>query len=84
MPPIKLYGATWCGDTRRSRRVLDDLAIPHEYHDVDRNLDAKKWAIAQNGGKQKIPVIQLGQTILIEPTDTQLESALRSVGHLAP
>jgi mycoredoxin len=83
MSPIKLYGATWCGDTRRSRRFLDDLNIPYEYHDIDHDRAAKQWAIDQNGGKQKIPVIDLGNNaVLIEPTDDELEEALRATGRL--
>ena len=80
--PIHLYGASWCGDTRRSRRFLDDLHIPYQYHDIDRDPAAKHHVIAQ-AGKQKIPVIDLGNnTTLIEPTDDQLEKALRTAGHL--
>ena len=81
--PIKLFGATWCGDTRRSRRFLDDLSIPYEYHDIDRDRTAKQFVIT-TAGKQKIPVIDLGNnTILIEPTDDELEKSLRTTGHLA-
>jgi mycoredoxin len=79
--PIKLYGASWCGDTRRSRRLLDDLSIPYEYLDIDRNPAAKQYVIAQ-AGKQKIPVIDLTTQILIVPSDDVFTQALRTTGHL--
>ena len=80
--PIQLYGASWCGDTRRSRRVLDDLNIPYAYLDIDRDPDARKWALAQTNGVRKIPVINLTTQILIVPSDDVFTQALRTTGHL--
>ncbi len=80
--PIQIYGASWCGDTRRSRRVLDDLNVPYEYLDIDRDPDARKWALAQTHGIRKIPVINLATQILIVPSDDNFTQALRATGHL--
>ena len=84
---IFLYGAGWCGDTRRSRHLLDRLAIPYTDVDVEADAAAATWAAAQNGGQRRIPVLflpsdPLAPTILIEPSDDDLLAALRRTGYL--
>lgn len=75
---ITLYGADWCGDTVRSRALLDGLGVEYHYVDVDQDATASAWAAAQNGGQRRIPVIALSRSgpILIEPTDPELSEAL--------
>ncbi|MDP9357350.1 MAG: glutaredoxin family protein [Chloroflexota bacterium] len=82
---ITVFGAMWCGDTRRSLALLDGLGIEYAFVDVDLSQEASDWAAAQNGGKRRIPVIVVapGQPILIEPSDLELSAALQEAG-LAP
>ena len=32
---IKLYGASWCPDCRRSKRFLSEQRVPFEWHDIE-------------------------------------------------
>ena len=82
---ITLYGTTWCGDCHRSRRLLDRLAVPYRYVDVNADPDAAAWVRANNRGHQSVPTIELGAggPILVEPTDRQLRAALSETGFLA-
>jgi glutaredoxin len=57
---ITVYGADWCEDTRRSRRHLRRLGVPHLYLNIDEDLDALDRAKALNLGQRRTPVIDLG------------------------
>src|SRR5687768_16252636 len=71
---ITLYGAWWCGDTRRAVAMLDRLGLDYAQVDIDANPAANFWAAAQNGGQRRIPVVVLGSDgpVLIEPSDEAL------------
>lgn len=78
MTEIIMYGADWCGDCRRAKRVLERLRVEYRWIDVEH--DAGKAEEARRvGGSRRIPVIILSdQTVLVEPTDAELESKLAS------
>jgi mycoredoxin len=75
--PIVLYGADWCGDCHRSRRLLDRLGVGYEYIDVEIQAGAAEKAVEVAGGRKNIPVIVFPDgRVLVEPSDPELESAL--------
>ena len=37
---ITMYGADWCGDCRRSKRLLEELNVEYTHIDVDADLSA--------------------------------------------
>jgi hypothetical protein len=82
---IKVLGADWCEDTRRSLRHLRRLAVPHQYFNVDEDLDALERAKALNGGHRRTPTIDLGLggPALVEPDNDTLTSALVEVDMLS-
>ncbi len=75
---ITIYGADWCEDTRRSRRHLRRLAVPHRYINIDEDLDALERARRLNNGRRRTPTIDLGVggPALIEPDNDTLTAAL--------
>ena len=79
---ITMYGADWCGDTRRSKALLTLLGVPYAFVDVDQDAAASAWAARQNGGRRRIPTIALGLrgSVLVEPSDDELAAALRDAG----
>jgi glutaredoxin len=79
---ITVYGADWCDDTQRTREQLDELEIPYDYVDIDQDPQAEAWIARQNGGKRKTPTVDLGGTLLIEPSNEQMEQALQEKGLL--
>lgn len=83
---LTLYGAPWCGDTRRSRRLLDRLGVPYTDIDVDQHAAGNAWAAAQRGGERRIPTIRLAphEPLLFEPSDDDLRAALVRTGYLSP
>ena len=75
---IIVYGANWCDDTRRSLRHLRRLGVPHEYVNIDEDLDALDRAKALTGGERRTPIIDLdlGGAPLVEPDNDSLTGAL--------
>jgi len=80
MNNIKVYGADWCDDTQRTRQHLDSLGVPYDYINVEQDEAAQFWVKRQNDGKQKTPTLDMNGKILIEPTNPELDEALRASG----
>ena len=75
---IKVYGADWCGDTKRTLNYLDKLNIEYDYVDVENDKSASEWVKAQNEGKERKPTLLVGSQILSVPSEEELEAALKS------
>ena len=74
---ITVYGADWCSDCKRSKRLLDSKNIEYTWVDVDNNETALQTVKSLNQGKRIIPTIVFPNgDILVEPTDSQLSSKL--------
>ena len=75
---IKVFGTDWCTDTRRSLRHLRRLHVPHQYINIDDNLDGLARAKAIGDRNRRTPVVDLvaGGEALVEPTNDTLTGAL--------
>ena len=77
---ITVYSADWCGDCRRSKRLLAKLNIEYKLIDVETDLTAADKVREINGGMQSIPVIVFDDgTHLTEPSDADLTAKLESL-----
>ena len=77
---LTMYGADWCPDCRRSKRLLDRLSVPYDYRDVESDETATEQAQAISG-RQSIPVIVFPDGHhLVEPSDPQLRADLEAAG----
>jgi glutaredoxin-like protein len=77
---IVMYGADWCGDCRRSKRLLEELNVEYTLIDVDADLTAADKVIEINGGAKSIPVLVFQDgTHLTEPSDIDLKAKLQSL-----
>ena len=80
---ITMYGADWCGDCRRSKRLLEELDVQITHIDVEADESAAAKVIEINGGAKSIPVIVFPDgTHLTEPSDKELKAKLESLGVL--
>jgi glutaredoxin-like protein len=85
MAEITVYGADWCPDCRRSKRLLDRLGVPYDYRDVDADDGAMREMKARNNGRQSIPVVVFPDGHhLVEPSDPALRADLQAAGLLPP
>jgi mycoredoxin len=77
---ITMYGADWCGDCRRSKRLLEELDVQVTHIDVEADQSAAAKVIEINGGAQSIPVIVFSDgTHLTEPSDNDLKAKLQAL-----
>ncbi len=77
---ITVYSADWCGDCRRSKRLLAKLNVEYKLIDVESDLTAADKVREINGGMQSIPVIVFDDgTHLTEPSDDALTAKLESL-----
>lgn len=77
---ITMYSAEWCGDCRRSKRLLDSLNVQYNLIDVEADASASDKVIEINGGQRSIPVIVFPDgTHLTEPSDNDLKAKLEAL-----
>ncbi len=68
-----MYGTTWCADCHRSKRVLEDLGVPYQWINIEKEPDAADRMMELNGGRQSVPTILMPDgSVLIEPSNTEL------------
>ena len=78
---ITMYGADWCGDCRRSKRLFEELDVQVNHIDVEADKSAAAKGVEINGGAQSIPVIVFSDgTHLTEPSDNDLKAKLTALG----
>ena len=78
---ITMYAADWCGDCRRSKKLLAELNVPYTLIDVEADESAVEKVIEINGGMRSIPVIVFDDgTHLTEPSDVALKEKLLALG----
>ena len=76
MSSITMYGAEWCSDCRRSKKLLDDKGVSYEYIDLEAVPEAAEAALAISG-RTNIPVIVFSDgTHQVEPSNADLEAKL--------
>lgn len=74
---IRMYGADWCGDCRRSKRFLAEHKIAFEFINVDEDAEGTAFVLEVNNGKRIIPTIVFPDGgILVEPSDAELSEKL--------
>jgi mycoredoxin len=75
-----MYSADWCGDCRRSKRLMDSLNVEYAIIDVEADSSASEKVIEINGGQRSIPVIVFPDgTHLTEPSDNDLKAKLEAL-----
>lgn len=80
MAEIEFYGADWCSDCRRSKKLLETLGVEYEMYDVEGSTEFAARA-EEIAGRKNIPVIRFadGQH-LVEPSDAVLHAELKLRG----
>ena len=74
---ITMYSADWCGDCRRSKRLMDSLNVDYTIIDVEADPSASEKVIEINGGQRSIPVIVFPDgSHMTEPSDIDLKAKL--------
>ncbi len=73
---ITMYGAAWCSDCRRAKKVLDDSGVAYDYVDLEAEPDAADLAL-RISGRKSIPVIVFPDgSHVVEPADELLREKI--------
>ena len=76
---ITMYGADWCSDCRRSKKLLDEMDVNYEYVDLLADPDAADRAKVISG-RTSIPVIAFSDgTHFVEPSDSELREKVETL-----
>ncbi|MAT43157.1 MAG: NrdH-redoxin [Anaerolineaceae bacterium] len=79
---IIVYGTRWCGDTRRAKKVFENMDIEYEWIDIDKDKDAEIFVKETNNGYRSVPTILFPDgSILVEPKNADLEEKLKAYQH---
>ena len=80
-PPIVMYARTrYCPDVTRSRARLTELNLKWEEFDIEADPEAARRTEELTGGRS-VPTIVIGNAILVEPSNHELDSALTEAGY---
>lgn len=80
---IRFYATRWCGDCHRSKRVFEAVGVGYTYIDIEQDDDAARLVRQLNHGMRSVPTIVFPDgSVLTEPSNSQLEAKLRSLGGL--
>jgi glutaredoxin len=56
------------------------LGVAYQYINVDQDQQASEWVKQQNNGRERKPTVKIGEQVLAEPSNQELEHALRQEG----
>ena len=77
MADIKVYGAPWCPDCKRSKKFLAEHRIPYEWIDIDDDAEGLRFVETLQKGGRTIPTVLFpGGSYLLEPSDEDLARKL--------
>ena len=70
---IKMYGAPWCPDCKRSKQFLSEQRVPYEWNDIDQDEEARAYVQRVNDGRRADRhLIQLGVRAEVLPGEPEL------------
>jgi len=77
---IKVYGTTWCGDTRRARGVFQSEGVEYEWIDISSDSEGATYVEGVNNGNRSVPTILFPDgEVMVEPSSLKLTKKLRSL-----
>jgi len=72
-----MYGTTWCYESRRAKKILDENGITYEFIDIDQDMDGRRYVEQVNNGFRSVPTIVFPDgKILVEPSVKELKEKL--------
>ena len=77
MADIKVYGAPWCPDCKRTKKFLGEQRVAYDWLDIDEDAEALRFVEElQNGGRTIPTVIFPDGSHLLEPSNDELARKL--------
>lgn len=80
LPEIIMYARErFCPDVSRARIRLERLGLDWTEYDIEADEDRRQEMIALTG-RANVPTLVIGNTILIEPSAKEIDTALEGAG----
>lgn len=77
MADIKVYGAPWCPDCKRTKKFLGEQRVAYDWLDVDEDAEALRYIEELQGGGRTIPTVIFSDgSHLLEPSNDELARKL--------
>lgn len=77
MAGVTIYGAAWCPDCRRCKRILGEARVRYDWVDVEEDPDAEAFVRRQDAGKLTLPVVVVPDgPVLVAPSGADMLAAL--------
>ena len=77
MADIRMYGAPWCPDCRRSKKFLGEHRVQYNWIDIDDDAEGLRFVEELQGGGHTIPTIVFPDgSQLLEPSNEELARKL--------
>ncbi len=77
MADVKVYGAPWCPDCRRSKQFLGEQRVAYDWIDIDAEPEGLRYVEELQGGGRTIPTIVFADgSHLLEPSNDELAERL--------
>ncbi len=77
MAEIKVYGAPWCPDCRRTKTFFGEHRVVYDWIDIDQDEEAMRYVEELQGGGRTIPTVVFGDgSALFEPSNEELATKL--------
>ena len=74
---IVVYGTAWCGDCRRTKKLLGRRGVEYAWVDVEEQKGASEEMLRLNGGDSRVPTLLFPDgTVLVEPSNAELGAKL--------
>jgi thioredoxin reductase (NADPH) len=74
---ITVYGATWCPDCKRVKKLLGEYQIPYRWIDTDADPEAQSHVEKLRRGAYRVPTLLFSDgSILTEPSNAELKVKL--------
>jgi mycoredoxin len=80
MDKIKIYGTAWCPDCGRAKQIFTKLKVSFDWINIEQDKNAAAYVEKINGGFKSVPTIVFpDQSVLVEPSNADLEKKLQSL-----
>ena len=77
---IRMFGADWCGDCRRAKRLFDELEVAYQFINLEQEPSAAEVA-RDISGRTNIPVITYPDgSHHVEPSNADMRAKLAELG----
>jgi thioredoxin reductase (NADPH) len=77
MAEIKVYGAPWCPDCKRTKKFLAEQRVAYDWMDIEQDTDSLRYVEQlQNGGRTIPTIVFEDGSVLLEPSNDELARKL--------